>query len=68
MPGRKGYFFEPAVLADVSAEAACMKEETFAPIAPVCSFDTEAEAVEQANASNFGLSAYAFTFVSCAVE
>jgi len=59
--GRKGYFFEPAVLADVSAEAACMKEETFAPIAPVCPFETEAEAVEHANASNFGLSSYAFT-------
>ena len=61
LAGRKGYFFEPAVLADVSAQAACMHEETFAPIAPVCPFDTEAEAVEQANASNFGLSAYAFT-------
>jgi succinate-semialdehyde dehydrogenase/glutarate-semialdehyde dehydrogenase len=61
LAGRKGFFFEPAVLADVSAEAACMKEETFAPIAPVCAFDTEAEAVERANASNFGLSAYAFT-------
>jgi succinate-semialdehyde dehydrogenase/glutarate-semialdehyde dehydrogenase len=61
MPGRKGFFFEPAVLADVPGEAACMKEETFAPIAPVCAFDTEEEAVEQANASNFGLSSYAFT-------
>jgi len=58
---RKGYFFEPAVLADVSADASCMKEETFAPIAPVCPFETEAEAVEHANASNFGLSSYAFT-------
>jgi len=61
LAGRKGWFFEPAVLADVSSQAACMTEETFAPIAPVCPFDTEAEAVEQANASNYGLSAYAFT-------
>ena len=38
-----------------------MNEETFAPIAPVCAFDTEAEAVERANNSNFGLSAYVFT-------
>jgi succinate-semialdehyde dehydrogenase/glutarate-semialdehyde dehydrogenase len=59
--GRKGYFLEPAVLADVPAQAECMREETFAPIAPVCSFETEAEAVEQANASNFGLSSYVFT-------
>jgi succinate-semialdehyde dehydrogenase / glutarate-semialdehyde dehydrogenase len=61
VPGRKGYFLEPTVLADVSYAAACMREETFAPIAPVCAFDTEAEAVEQANASNFGLSSYVFT-------
>src|ERR1043166_5183641 len=59
--GRKGYFLEPAVLADVPAQAECMREETFAPIAPVCPFETEAEAVEQANASNFGLSSYVFT-------
>jgi len=38
-----------------------MQEETFAPIAPVCLFESEAEGVEQANASNFGLSAYVFT-------
>jgi len=58
---RKGWFFEPAVLADVPSQAACMTEETFAPIAPVCPFDTEEEAVEQANASSYGLSAYVFT-------
>jgi succinate-semialdehyde dehydrogenase/glutarate-semialdehyde dehydrogenase len=38
-----------------------MSEETFAPVAPVCPFDTEAEVVQRANASSFGLSAYAFT-------
>ena len=58
---RPGVFLEPTVLADVPAKAACMSEETFAPIAPVCPFDTEAEALEQANASIYGLSAYAFT-------
>jgi succinate-semialdehyde dehydrogenase/glutarate-semialdehyde dehydrogenase len=59
--GRKGFFFEPTVLADVPDEGLCMKEETFAPIAPVCAFDTESEAIARANASSFGLSAYAFT-------
>ena len=58
---RKGYFFAPTVLADVPEDALCMREETFAPVAPVCPFDTEAEAVERANASAYGLSAYAFT-------
>lgn len=61
VPGRKGYFFEPTVLADVRPDSACMSEETFAPVAPVSAFDGEAEAIEQANASIYGLSAYAFT-------
>ena len=58
---RKGFFLEPTILADVAAEAACMSEETFAPVAPVVAFDTEAEAIERANRSPYGLSAYAFT-------
>lgn len=59
--GRKGFFFQPTVLADVPAEALCLREEIFAPIAPVRAFDTEAEAIEWANATPYGLSAYAFT-------
>ncbi len=58
---RPGYFFEPTVIADVPKGALCMHEETFAPVAPVCAFDTEAEAIERANGSIYGLSAYAFT-------
>ena len=58
---RKGFFIEPTILADVPADAVCMSEETFAPVAPVCAFDTEAEAIERANSSCYGLSAYAFT-------
>ena len=46
---RKGYFFEPTVLADVPAEARCLREEIFAPIAPVTTFDTEEEAIRLAN-------------------
>jgi succinate-semialdehyde dehydrogenase/glutarate-semialdehyde dehydrogenase len=38
-----------------------MVEETFAPIAPVCAFDTEVEAIAKANATPYGLCAYAFT-------
>ena len=59
--GDTGYFLAPTVLADVSATALCMNEETFAPIAPVVAFDTEDEAIALANASPYGLSAYAFT-------
>jgi succinate-semialdehyde dehydrogenase/glutarate-semialdehyde dehydrogenase len=56
-----GFFFEPTVLADVPADGLCMREETFAPIAAVRPFDTEKEAIELANGSPYGLSAYAFT-------
>src|SRR5277367_5839460 len=56
-----GFFFEPTVLADVPKDGLCMREETFAPIAALCPFDTEKEAIELANSSPFGLSAYAFT-------
>ena len=58
---RPGWFLEPTILADVPADAVCLHEETFAPVAPVCAFDTEAEAIERANDSVYGLSAYAFT-------
>jgi len=56
-----GYFFAPSVLADVPHDAACMHEESFAPVAPVCAFHSEQEGIAQANASDYGLSAYAFT-------
>jgi succinate-semialdehyde dehydrogenase/glutarate-semialdehyde dehydrogenase len=55
------HFFQPAVLAEVPDTSVCLREETFAPIAPVCPFDSEAEAIERANATSYGLSAYAFT-------
>jgi len=58
---RPGYFFEPTVLADVAPDALCSCEETFAPIAPIYAFHTEAEAIAAANHSDYGLSAYAFT-------
>lgn len=58
---RRGFFLEPTVLADVPANAVCMTEETFAPVAPICPFDKEDEAIERANHSCYGLSAYAFT-------
>ena len=58
---RKGFFLEPTVLADVPKDARCEGEEVFAPLAPVLAFDTESEAIQLANATQHGLSAYAFT-------
>jgi succinate-semialdehyde dehydrogenase / glutarate-semialdehyde dehydrogenase len=54
-------FFAPTVLADVPADARVAVEETFGPVAPVISFDSEAEAIALANASDYGLASYLFT-------
>ena len=59
--GTAGYFLEPTVIEGAEQGAMCMCEETFAPVAPISSFDTEEEAIERANASEYGLSAYAMT-------
>lgn len=56
-----GFFLEPTILVDVPDTAQCLHEESFAPLLPVAAFDTEAEAVQRANASRYGLAAYAFT-------
>jgi succinate-semialdehyde dehydrogenase/glutarate-semialdehyde dehydrogenase len=39
----------------------CFREETFGPVAPVSSFDTEAEALRLANDTPYGLAAYVWT-------
>jgi succinate-semialdehyde dehydrogenase/glutarate-semialdehyde dehydrogenase len=59
--GDRGFFLEPTVLADVPEDARCMCEETFAPVIPVAAFDSEEEAIARANATSYGLAAYAFT-------
>ena len=59
--GLGGRFYTPTVLADVSAEMLCAKEETFGPVAPVFRFETEAEAVALANATEFGLASYFYS-------
>jgi acyl-CoA reductase-like NAD-dependent aldehyde dehydrogenase len=52
---RKGYFFEPSIVTNVTPEMPLFREETFGPVAAVIrAHDTE-EAVELANDSNFGL-------------
>ncbi len=56
-----GFYLEPTVIADVPDDAACMQEETFAPVAPVTAFETEREAIEKANNTRYGLAAYAYT-------
>jgi succinate-semialdehyde dehydrogenase/glutarate-semialdehyde dehydrogenase len=54
-------FFTPTVLADVTSDMLCTKEETFGPLAPVVKFRTEAEAIAAANATEFGLASYFYS-------
>ena len=53
-----GCFFQPTVLCGVPREAKIFSEETFGPVAPIFRFETEAEAIELANDTPFGLAAY----------
>lgn len=54
-------FFQPTILADVTHDMDLMQQETFGPVLPVCSFNSENEAVNLANDSEFGLAASIWT-------
>jgi succinate-semialdehyde dehydrogenase / glutarate-semialdehyde dehydrogenase len=54
-------YFEPTVLAGATADMAIAREETFGPVAPLFRFETEAEAIAMANATEFGLACYFYT-------
>lgn len=56
-----GLFFEPTLLTNVPLNAKVSREETFGPVAPLIRFETEAEVVELANASEFGLASYFYS-------
>ena len=56
-----GLFFEPTVLTGVSDEMLIAQEETFGPVAPIFSFDSEKEVLERANNTPYGLAAYFYT-------
>jgi succinate-semialdehyde dehydrogenase/glutarate-semialdehyde dehydrogenase len=56
-----GSFFEPTVISGATTDMMFMKEEIFGPIAPVFKFETEEEAIELANSTEFGLASYFYT-------
>lgn len=58
---RDGCFYAPTLITNVSPEMAIFKEEVFGPVASVIAFNTEKEAVELNNQSEFGLGATIFT-------
>jgi succinate-semialdehyde dehydrogenase/glutarate-semialdehyde dehydrogenase len=53
-----GTFYEATVLANVTSAMAVAREETFGPVAPLFRFRDEADVVEQANDTQFGLASY----------
>ena len=60
-PSGAGFFFEPTVLSNVTHSMLVAKEETFGPLAPIISFETEAEVIDMANDTEFGLAGYFFS-------
>lgn len=59
--GDQGNFLQPTLLSEVPANAQCLHQEIFAPVAVLCPFDEENEVVARANDTAFGLAAYIYT-------
>ncbi len=60
-PKRQGYFYPPTVISNVARNARLLQEEIFGPVAPIVPFDDDAQAVELANDTEYGLVAYVYT-------
>ena len=56
-----GLFFEPTVIGGATEDMLFAQDETFGPLAPIFVFDTEAEVIERANNTEFGLAAYFYS-------
>jgi acyl-CoA reductase-like NAD-dependent aldehyde dehydrogenase len=57
----EGYFYEPTVITNVNHQMAILTEEVFGPAAPIVVVDNEADAIWEANNSEFGLGASIWT-------
>ena len=51
----KGFFIAPTVIEGLNQQARCNQEEIFGPVVTLMPFDTEAEAIEFANSTAYGL-------------
>ncbi len=56
-----GTFFEPTVLTEITSQMKVAKEETFGPLAPLFRFETDEEAIQMANDTEFGLASYFYS-------
>jgi succinate-semialdehyde dehydrogenase/glutarate-semialdehyde dehydrogenase len=59
--GLEGAYLEPTIVTDVTSDMRIWKEEVFAPILPIVTFETDEEAIQLANDSSFGLGGYIFS-------
>lgn len=60
IPDRPGWFYPPTLLTRVPEDARILREETFGPVLPVIPYKTTDEAVQKANATQYGLTASVF--------
>ncbi|CAM3770408.1 NAD-dependent succinate-semialdehyde dehydrogenase [Polynucleobacter arcticus] len=56
-----GTFYEPTILSNVTNDMLITYEETFGPVAPIMSFESDEEALRLANHSQFGLASYFYS-------
>jgi len=54
----KGYYVRPTVFADVTPDMTISREEIFGPVLSILSYDSEEQAIEMANDTEYGLSSY----------
>ncbi|KAF9889732.1 hypothetical protein FE257_007038 [Aspergillus nanangensis] len=57
----KGYFYQPTIITNANKEMMVATDETFGPLAAIFPFDTDDEAVQLANDTEFGLAGYFFS-------
>lgn len=57
----KGFYYPATLLVDVPADAELLREEIFGPVAPIVVFDTEDQAIQLANDTEYGLVSYVYT-------
>jgi succinate-semialdehyde dehydrogenase/glutarate-semialdehyde dehydrogenase len=61
IPNGPGFFYPPTVLTGVPETADCVHDEIFGPVAAIQTFSDEADVIQRANATEYGLVAYVFT-------
>ena len=60
-PEGKGFFYPPTVMSDVPANADCINDEIFGPVAAIQNFSDQDDVITRANDTEYGLVAYVFT-------